>query len=113
MIFLGIHCSIKAQITVLLLVVCPEFADNEILAVVVCYQHVLCTLEVEQICSNDFPWTLWDFMWSQGFLLLGWLVLLANGTAFDQFFDVLVDVVPVNRVLGSQLGFFNPLVSIL
>ena len=40
-------------------------------------------------------------------------MLLANGTAFDQFFDVLVDVVPVNRVLGSQLGFFNPLVSIL
>ena len=76
--------------------VLSKFADNEILAVVVCYQHVLCALEVEQIYANDFPRTLWDFMWSQGFLLVGWLVLLANGTAFDQLFDVLVDLVPVN-----------------
>jgi len=40
-------------------------ADNEILAVVVCYRHVLCALEVEQIYANDFPRTLWDFMWSR------------------------------------------------
>lgn len=76
--------------------VLSKFTDNAVLVVVVCYQHILCALEVEQICANDFPWTLWDFMWSQGFLLLGWLVLLVNGTAFDQFFDVLVNVVPVN-----------------
>ena len=53
-------------------------------------------MEVEQICAKDFPWTLWDFMWSQGFLLLEWLVLLASGTAFNQFFDVLVDLDLVN-----------------
>ena len=56
--------------------VLSKFVDNEVHAVVVCYQQVLCALEVEQIWAKDFPWTLWDFMGSQGFHLLGWLVLL-------------------------------------
>ena len=47
-----------------------ELADYKVFAVVVCYDEVICPIQLEQISTNNIPWLAGDLVWEQGFFLL-------------------------------------------
>ena len=79
-----------------------HFANNRKFRVVIHNDEPVCIVEEEHVCTNHFQRSAWYFMRQERFVLLRWLVFLADVTWFDCGLDVTIDVYPVHGVFRSE-----------
>ena len=83
------------------------------LSVVVCYQQVLSSLIVEQICSNFLPGKTGYIVRMQGFLLLTFQELYVGGAVNSHVHNIIWDAQPKDTVSSFQLTLFHTKVALV
>ena len=84
-----------------------ELVDFEVAGIVIYGAEVISVFPVENIASDCFPWTVWNFVRDKWFLLLIFLVSSAHATLCYVVPKVSIQARPINCFTRTSKAAFN------
>ena len=84
-----------------------ELVDFEVAGIVIYGAEVISVFTVEDITSDCFPWTVWNFVRDKCFLLLIFLVSSAHATLCYVVSKVSIKARPINCFTRTSKAAFN------
>ena len=88
-----------------------ELVDFEVAGIVIYGAEVISVFPVEDITSDCYPWTVWNFVRDKWFLLLIFLVSCAHATLCYVVTKVSIQARPINCFARTSKAAFNSCVG--
>jgi len=88
-----------------------KLIDFKVAGIVICCAEVVSVFKMEDITSNSFPWTVWNFVRDKWFLLLIFLVSSTHTTLYYVVTKVSIYARPINCFTPTSKAAFNSCVG--